>query len=567
MKYFLALAIFLLLLATFRWCFLPHGRVPRFRVLHIRIRLRLRLHPGRGHATVVQLWLRWGRFAAFRRSGRGRQSMSFAERVIAGSAAYSILIGRAQYRHALRMPLEEHALIMAPPRTGKTGLLADMILRYPGPVLSTTTKHDVFELTSGVRSRTGPVEVFNPQSIGGVPSTFRWNPIGGCESQEVAIRRADGFAKAITMSGVEDSSFWTAKASDYLRGYFHAAALADGDLRLVSRWVMGSDPQDPEEILAASGSDQWALQLAELRSEAQKTASTIRMTMSRSLAFMSDPALALSVLPGQADGFDIADWLVQRGTLYMIAESEHDDSPVAPLFACLANEVHHIAAQLGQASPGGRLDPPLLMALDEIVQTCPVPLPTWLADSGGKGIQLIPVAHGEAQLRSRWHADGAQVVLDTCAVKVWLSGISDTKTLEMASKLCGQVAMKERGHDQHGRHDVMTPDMIRQLPASHALVIRGGLSPVIAKLPAAWKDPVYRNAQRHGQAIAQLAAAPPIAVPQPDAGRAVASHQVPRTDPAAPAAAVPGMFEPDFEPATSPVSELVHSDNGAYPWR
>ena len=102
--------------------------------------------------------------------------------------------------------------------------------------------------------------------------------------------------------------------------------------------------------------------------------------------------------------------------------------------------------------------------LDEIVQTCPVPLPTWLADSGGKGIQLIPVAHGEAQLRTRWQQDGAQVVLDTCGVKVCLPGISDTATLKMASDLCGQAALRERGQDHHTRHDVMTPDMIRQLP-------------------------------------------------------------------------------------------------------
>jgi type IV secretion system protein VirD4 len=549
MKYFIALAIFLLILAAVRWCFFPHGRVPRFRVLHTRIRLRLRLHPGRGHATVVQLWLRWSRFAAFRRSGRARRSMSLAARLIAGSRAYSILIGRAHYRHGLRMPLEEHALIVAPPRAGKTGLLAAIVLHYPGPVLSTTTKHDMFELTSGVRARRGPVEVFNPQSIGGVPSTFRWNPIAGCESQEVAIRRADGFAKAITMGGVEDSSFWTAKASDYLRGYFHAAALAGGDLRLVSRWVMGSDPQAPEDILAAEGASQWADQLAELRSEAQKTASTIRMTMSRSLAFMSDPALAVSVLPDHGDGFDIAAWLALRGTLYMIAESEHDDSPVAPLFACLANEIHYIAAQIGQASPGGRLDPPLLMALDEIVQTCPVPLPTWLADSGGKGIQLIPVAHGEAQLRSRWHADGAQVILDTCGVKLWLPGITDVQTLDMASKLCGQVAMKERGWDQHSRHDLMTSDMIRQLPAGYALVIRSGLSPVIAKLPAAWKDPVYRQARRRGHAIACLTATSPTPA---------------FTGPALPHVDV-GWPVPDLDDQADLLSDLVSSDNG-HPW-
>jgi hypothetical protein len=126
------------------------------------------------------------------------------------------------------------------------------------------------------------------------------------------------------------------------------------------------------------------------------------MVLSRALGFMTDPALAQSVLPaGAGSGVDVAAFLAGSGTLYLIAESEHDDSPVAPLFAAMAGEIHCTAAQAGQAMAGGRLDPPLLMALDEIVQTCPVPLPTWLADSGGKGIQLIPVAHGEAQLRTR----------------------------------------------------------------------------------------------------------------------------------------------------------------------
>jgi type IV secretory pathway TraG/TraD family ATPase VirD4 len=174
----------------------------------------------------------------------------------------------------------------------------------------------------------------------------------------------------------------------------------------------------------------------------------------------------------------------------------------------MASEVHHIAAQLGQESPGGRLDPPLLMALDEIVQTCPVPLPTWLADSGGKGIQLVPVAHGEAQLRTRWQEDGAQVVLDTCSVKVWFPGISDTSTLKMASELCGQAALRERGLDYHSRPDIMTPDMIRQLPAGTALVLRGSFSPVLAHMGVAWHDRAYKIARRRGTATAALTPAP-----------------------------------------------------------
>jgi type IV secretion system protein VirD4 len=515
MKYFIALITFLLILAALRWCFLPHGRLPRFRVQHTRLRLKLRLHPGRGHATAWELWLRWGRLAAFRTSARSRASLPAWQR-LTNPDQHSLRLGRAHYGHRLRIPVEEHALVMAPPRTGKTGLLAKLILRYPGAVVSTTTKADVFQLTSGIRAKRGPVRVFNPQEIGGVPSTFRWNPIAGCIDEAVAIRRADGFANAVSLSGTEDASFWSSKASSYLRALFHAAALAGGDMRLVVAWALGN-AEDAEDILARAGAIQWALELGELRGEAEKTAATIKMVLSRALAFMTDPRLMQSVLPDDEPEFDIADFLRHQGTLYLIAESEHDDSPVAPLFAAMAGEIHHVAAQLGQAAPGGRLDPPLLMALDEIVQTCPVPLPTWLADSGGKGIQLIPVAHGEAQLRTRWQEDGAQVVLDTCGVKIWLPGISDTATLRMASDLCGQAAFKERGQAFHSRHDVMTPDMIRQLPAGHALIVRGGYAPVLARLDVAWKDRAYQRARRRGTAVALLAPAPPSRIAFHDA--------------------------------------------------
>ena len=60
--------------------------------------------------------------------------------------------------------------------------------------------------------------------------------------------------------------------------------------------------------------------------------------------------------------------------------------------------------------------------------------------------------------------------------------------------------MKLRGQDHVTRHDVATPDMIRQLPAGFALVIRGGCAPVIARLPRAWKNPAYRRARRLGLA-------------------------------------------------------------------
>jgi type IV secretion system protein VirD4 len=515
-KYAILLAVVLVLAVIVTWAFLPARHLPGNRARHLRIRLHLRLHPGKGFAHVFSLWLRWSRFAVLRRSGQIRPALPWRYSLL-DPGEHSVFLGRAQYRHRLHVPLEEHLLVMAPPRTYKTAFLADVIIEYPGPVIATTTKPDIYNLTSAVRAQLGPVHVFNPQHIGGVPSTFCWSPIDGCEDPATAIRRADAFAFAVSQKGVEDGSFWSAKASDYLRGYFHAAALADYDLRAVAAWVSGADPDVPERILAAAGAHQWAVTLAELRSEAQKTTATVRMVMSRALAFMADPDLAACVLPEPGEGFDIPAFLYDAGTLYMIAEAVSEEAPVAPLFAAMATEIHWIAAQIGQASESRRLDPPLLMGLDEVTQICPVPLPSWLSDSGGKGIQICAVVHGEAQLTGRWGDHGRQVVLDTSSVKMFLPGITDVTTLDAAAKLCGQASWKVRGQDHATRHDVATPDMIRQLPSGFALVIRGGCAPVIARLPRAWKNPAYRRARRLGHLPTEPTAEStpyPVFVPQ-----------------------------------------------------
>ena len=75
LKYAIALAIVLIVAAFFAWAFLPARHLPGNRARHLRIRLHLRLHPGKGFAHVFSLWLRWGRLAALRRSGRIRRSL------------------------------------------------------------------------------------------------------------------------------------------------------------------------------------------------------------------------------------------------------------------------------------------------------------------------------------------------------------------------------------------------------------------------------------------------------------------------------------------------------------
>jgi type IV secretory pathway TraG/TraD family ATPase VirD4 len=149
--------------------------------------------------------------------------------------------------------------------------------------------------------------------------------------------------------------------------------------------------------------------------------------------------------------------------------------------------------------------------------------------------------------------------MDTSGAKIWLPGISDPDTLQAASALCGTTAMKETragygpqhdARDWYSRHPVMTPEMIRQLPARRALIVRGGMSPVIARLLMAWKDRAYKNARRAHRATATLTTvAEPAGFPG-DTG--------PLPD------LWPGW---DTGPAAMPAAETIDDDPARYPWQ
>ena len=53
-KYAIALAVVLIVAAFAAWAFLPARHLPGNRARHLRIRLHLRLHPGKGFAHALQ---------------------------------------------------------------------------------------------------------------------------------------------------------------------------------------------------------------------------------------------------------------------------------------------------------------------------------------------------------------------------------------------------------------------------------------------------------------------------------------------------------------------------------
>jgi type IV secretion system protein VirD4 len=460
----------------------------RRRVRALRWRARLRLRPGPGYASLVELVFRWGRLAALSHGRRARPGLGFWRRAFLSCAtAYAIRLGRAQYARRVYARMEDQVLVLAPQRVGKSGLVADRILSHPGPVLATSTRPDLYEITSASRARRGPIDVFNPQGVGGLPSTFGWPILDACRDLVMARRIAGWLAGAVLTGDRSNSGNieWFEKKGDVaLACLLWAAAVSGRTITDVFNWSQLHGHEDALHVLA-SHPDSSPQMLAVVRRMLadNRTSGSVRDTIELSLSWAIIPQLAAAVTPPLGRGFDLARFIGQDGTLYLIASGD-EDSPVTPLFRAFVSYVHYAAGLLGTLAPAGRLDPPLLMALDEVTTICPVDLPTMLSDSAGKGILITAVVHGVSQLKERWGEFGGQTVWDTCGTKIFLGGISDAETLEQASGLCGSIVIGEPGGPPV---PVVPPEFIRALPEWRALVIRMNLFPVVVKIRPAWK--------------------------------------------------------------------------------
>ncbi len=457
----------------------------RRRARALRWRTRLRLRPGAGYASLAELVFRWGRLAALSHGRRARPSLRLWQRLLlVPVTAYAVRLGRAQYFRRAYARMEDQVLVIAPQRTGKSGLIADRILNHPGAVLATSTRPDLYSLTAAARVRRGPIDVFNPQGVGGLPSTFAWDILEPCQDLVMARRIAGWLTGAIVAEGKNHGNIeWFEKKGDVtLSCLLWAAAVSGHTIADVFNWCELYGHEQALEVLAThpDSTPQMLATVQRMLAE-NRTAGSVRDTIELSLAWSIIPNLAAAVTPvGQ--GWDVARFIDQAGTLYMIASGD-EDSPVTPLFRCFASYVHYAAGLKGTMAPAGRLDPPLLMALDEVTTICPVDLPVMLSDSAGKGVLITAVVHGTSQLEERWGEYGGKTVWNTCGTKIFLGGISDADTLETVSRLCGSVVIG----DTDVPVEVVPPDLVRKLPDWWALVLRMNLNPAIVKIRPAWK--------------------------------------------------------------------------------
>ncbi|MDF1605899.1 type IV secretory system conjugative DNA transfer family protein [Nocardioides sp. YIM 152315] len=438
------------------------------------------------------------RKALLQRAGTLRPSLSRAEPEDVG-----YLIGTSHGRE-IWASVEDSILVIGPPRSGKgLHLVINSILDAPGAVVTTSTRPDNIATTIAARRARGPVAVFDPQrltaGLGAVEgAAVRWSPIRGCEDPLTAMIRATGLASStgLTAGGTDSGGFWEGRARAAIQALLHAAALDRPPTRVLFEWSLSATAaMDAVGILAShtGAAPGWADSLRGMIESDPRTRDSIWMAVSQAMACLADPQVLDAVSPPPGEEFDPTHFLTNNGTLYLLATGA-GASAAWPLVAAFVEDLTETARHLAASSPGARLDPPLLLALDEIGNLAPLPsLPMLMAEGGGTGITTMPVLQSLSQARNRWGDHAASAIWDASIVKVILGGTSASKDLQELSTLIGDrdertdtTTIGDYGSRSLQRSTrrvpIMPPERIRTLPFGTGLVLLRTAPPIITKL-------------------------------------------------------------------------------------
>jgi type IV secretion system protein VirD4 len=425
------------------------------------------------------------------RSGVLRPSLAEQKRVRPEQVGYRLgRVGRRQ----VWLSVEDSLLVLGPPRSGKgMNAVVPMILEAPGAVVTTSLFTDNIALTMRQREKRGPVAVFAPSLGQRLPSAMRWSPIRGCEHPDTAQLRATALA-AGTSRGVENASFWRDKTVQALYPMLHAAAISGATTADFDRWCSG--PALAEEAVtilrdhprAVPG---WADKVAEIINADSRTRDNMWAGVQQATKSLSNPNVLDACSPRPGEQFDPAAFLAESGTLYVVGDDKGVDGP---LVAALIEDIFAAAKHIANTSPGNRLDPPLLLMLDEAANIAYLPsLPTMVSAGGGRGVTTVNVWQSRAQARDRWGTDAEHAIWGASTVKLVLGGLSDAQDLNDLSTLVGTRDERTDTASSNGDGSrstssswrevpIMRPEQIHTMPKGVALMVHPGQQPALVDL-------------------------------------------------------------------------------------
>jgi len=390
-------------------------------------------------------------------------------------------------------------IVLGPTQSGKTtGLAVPAILEWDGPVIATSVKNDLAENTLAWRQRMGEVWVYDPTATTGLPVST-WSPLDGARDWSGAKKIASWLTNASKSGGkggLQDGDFWYSAAGKLLAPHLFAAAANGYTMADVVRWIDTQEEFEVRSLLQATGVEE-AIMAAEASWQREDRArSSIYTTAEVVIEAYSDPTVLASARTSEIRAQRFLDG--GNHTLYVCAPS-HEQDRLRPVFSTLLKQIIRAAYDAAPLRPSKRLDPTLLIVLDEAANIAPLDdLDTIASTCSGLGIQLVTVWQDLSQINNRY-GDRANTVVNNHRAKIVLSGISDPATLDYVSRLIGSEEVRSTSTTIDGQGSKSTTtsnsdknlapsDVIRRIKMNEGVLVYGALLPARLRL-----RPWYRS--------------------------------------------------------------------------
>jgi type IV secretory pathway TraG/TraD family ATPase VirD4 len=435
-----------------------------------------------------------------------RRSLAGADPRSADPAQTGLALGRLMRpgRRAATGPVvyaswEDTVVAFMAPRSGKTTSQAiPFVLSAPGAVIATSNKSDLWAATTALRAAAGGrAWLFDPQRITYQPQAWWWDLLRGLRTVEDAHRLAGHFV--LTVADEHRRDLWGPAAQDLLAALFLAAASSGHTLHDVAGWLNEPAVPTPIELLADAGFTAMAASLRGAQNGAAETRDGIYQTARTAAKAMTDPEIMAWVTPPDHAAlavFDADAFAASRDTLYLLSKSR---SAAAPLIAALSDTAMRAAERRAERL-GGRLDPPLVVPLDEAANICRIAdLPDLYSHLGSRGIIPVTILQSYEQGVTVWGEQGMAALWGAATKKIIGAGVDSPRLARDLATLVGQHDVPVRtlsygdGRASESvslrRQDILEPAAIRALPPGAALLLATGIKPALIHLTPWYAGP------------------------------------------------------------------------------
>ena len=427
------------------------------------------------------------------------------EHLLAGTHVWAGQMGG----ELLRTPADSAAIVVGPPRAGKTRkVIGPTLVCWAGPALVTSTKGDILQ-SAARRARRGPIALYDPTGSLMCPQVaVGFSPLARCGSWDGAVEVASALlSPASSDSSVRHGEHFAVAARALIAPLFHASALCGGGLERARGWLSRSEFSEPAEVLRAHCATVALEELAGVAAQAVGDYRTsVLGTAQVALAWASRESVRASTDPNVTPQIDLGELIASQGTLYVVSPSRIQQE-LAPLIAALIDALCARAIDQAITSPTGRLERPLLLALDEVANIAPIrSLPRILSEGIQQGIVPLLGVQDMSQVRARWGEHESATMWSTPALRLVLAGVADPYTSQLVSDACGERLVwrgqvtentatshqldrdsktftggQSRSFAQQRERRVQPSDL-RAMPAGRALALAQGRAPMAIEL-------------------------------------------------------------------------------------